>query len=83
VVARYAAELDAIADEHRGETVLVVGHESAACASLPVVAANLAPPYGDRFRHLRNGETVELEGDADGWRLLSWGDVALARATSA
>lgn len=81
VVARYAAELASIADEHPGETVLVVGHESAACAALPVLAANLTPPYDDRFRHLRNGETVELEGDADGWRLVRWGDAVLAGAT--
>ena len=81
VVARYAAGLAAIADEHRGETVLVVGHESAACAALPAIAANLTPPYDDRFRQLRNGETVELEGDADGWRLVRWGDAVLAAAS--
>jgi broad specificity phosphatase PhoE len=71
VVERYRAQLGAIADEHRGETVLVVGHESAACAALPALC--LAPPYDEGLRRLGNGETAELEGDADGWRLVRWG----------
>jgi broad specificity phosphatase PhoE len=71
VVDRYRAQLDAIADEHRGETVLVVGHESAACAALPALC--VSPPYADDLRRLGHGETAELEGDADGWRLVRWG----------
>ena len=82
VVARYSAELGAIADEHRGETVLVVGHESALCSALPVVLG-LRPPYGDGLRHLPNGATVEIENDADGWRLLRWADVAADDLVSA
>jgi broad specificity phosphatase PhoE len=71
VVDRYRGQLSAIADEHRGETVLVVGHESAACAALPALC--LAPPFERDLRRLDNGETVEVLGDADGWRLVRWG----------
>jgi broad specificity phosphatase PhoE len=71
VVERYRAQLGAIADEHRGETVLVVGHESAACAALPALC--LPPPFPPELRRLGHGETAELEGDADGWRLVRWG----------
>ncbi|MGH3414546.1 MAG: histidine phosphatase family protein [Marmoricola sp.] len=74
VVDRYRDQLGEIADQHRGETVLVVGHESAACVALSAIADNVHPPYGDDLRHLRNGETVELMIDADGVRLLRWGE---------
>lgn len=77
VVARYRDQLQGIADEHRGETVLVIGHESAACAALTTMAGNLAPPYDARFGRLRNGETVEMMMDADGVRLVRWGDLRL------
>ena len=75
LVDRYRAQLGAIADEHRGETVLVVGHESAACAALPALC--VSPPYDDGLRRLGHGETAELEGDADGWRLVRWGSPRL------
>lgn len=74
VVARHQAVLGEITDQHRGETVLVVGHESAACVALAALADNLRPPYGESIRHLRNGETVEMMVDADGYRLVRWGD---------
>ncbi|WP_310961782.1 histidine phosphatase family protein [Nocardioides terrisoli] len=77
VVDRYRDQLGAIADQHRGETVLVVAHESAACVALTTLAGNVAPPYDDRLRRLRNGETAVLMLDADGGRLLRWGDLSL------
>lgn len=69
-VGRVQATLRAIADEHRGETVLVVSHGGAMLASLPPLAG-LPRTYGVGVS-LRNCGVVELEADADGWRLISW-----------
>ena len=65
VVARVRPVLDAIADAHRGEAVLVVAHggvdrRDAGGARLP------AGPHAD----FPNCAYVELEGDATGWRLV-------------
>lgn len=72
VVARYEAALSEIADIHRGENVLVVGHQTAACIALPTLARNVAPRYADRHR-LDNGEYAELVVDSDDWALTGWG----------
>jgi broad specificity phosphatase PhoE len=72
VVARYAATLAEIADLHRGETVLVVGHENAVCISLPSVARNASPDIA-RHSRLDNGESAELVIDGDDWALTRWG----------
>lgn len=74
VVARYGAEFAAIADEHRGETVLVVVHQNAAGITVPFLAGNLALACG-RDHLLGNGEYAELVVDADGWRLVGWSGV--------
>jgi broad specificity phosphatase PhoE len=73
VVARYAATLAEIADAHRGETVLVVTHQTASCIALPSVARNVTPSFADRHR-LDNGESAELVIDGDDWALTRWGD---------
>ena len=62
VVARYAEELGAIADQHRGETVLVVGHQLA-------TAVAVWARTGER-RMLDNGGWLEVAVDADDWRLV-------------
>jgi broad specificity phosphatase PhoE len=51
----YVAELEALADLHRGETVLVVSHSGALRAAVPA----LMP--------LEDGAFVEVAIDADGW----------------
>jgi probable phosphoglycerate mutase len=73
VVQRYAGELSEIADLHRGETVLVVGHQLALGIVVPSLARNLDATWA-RANELSNTETVELEHDADGWVLRRWGD---------
>ncbi|HET6165768.1 MAG TPA: histidine phosphatase family protein [Marmoricola sp.] len=75
VVARYADTLAEIADVHRGETVVVVIHQTAACIALPNLARNVTPSYADRHR-LDNGEYAELVIDSDDWALTAWGGTA-------
>lgn len=77
VVRRYTDAFGEIADLHRGETVLVIGHESIACAALPHVATGLPHPRPDEARELVNGQTIELEGDSDGWVIHRWGRLRL------
>lgn len=72
VVARYAATLAEIADLHRGETVVVVAHQTAACIALPSLARNVTPGFADRHR-LDTGESAELVIDSDDWALTRWG----------
>jgi broad specificity phosphatase PhoE len=72
VVARHRDQFDEIADLHRGETVLVVGHQTALEIVVPTLALNLTPPWA-REHELANTESVELERDADGWVLRRWG----------
>jgi probable phosphoglycerate mutase len=77
VVERYAAVLDEIADDHRGESVLVVSHGGVMCTALPALARNLAPSHS-RDRALGNCDVVALEADADGWVARSWAGSVLA-----
>lgn len=76
VVARYRDELASIADQHPGETVLVVGHQTALCIALPSLAANVSPSYAEHHQ-LDNGESAELLVDAEDWRLTRWAERGL------
>lgn len=71
VVSRYRDQLAEIADQHRGETVLVVTHQTATCIALPALADNLRPSYA-REHELGNGQAAELMIDGDGWRVTRW-----------
>ena len=64
IAARVRAVLDDIADQHRGEAVLVVTHGGAIVATQAV----LGPPAGLSW-DVANTAYVELEGDASGWRI--------------
>ncbi len=68
VVRRYTEELESIADEHRGETVLVVAHQTAASIAVPALCG--VPLGVGRTQQLACGEYAELDGDADGWRMV-------------
>jgi probable phosphoglycerate mutase len=74
VVARYAATLAEVADVHRGETVVVIAHQTASCIALPSLARNITPSFADRHR-LDHGESAELVVDSDDWTLTRWGDL--------
>jgi probable phosphoglycerate mutase len=71
VVARHRDQLEEIADLHRGETVLVVGHQTALGLVVPTLAA--VSFAWTRTNELDNTESIELENDADGWVLRRWG----------
>ena len=72
VVKRHRAQFEEIADLHRGETVLVVGHQTALGILMPGLALGLSLAWA-RDNELANTETVELDRDADGWVLRRWG----------
>ena len=78
VVARHRAELEEIADLHRGETVLVIGHQTALGLVVPTLVPGLSFDW-TRSHELANTESIELEHDADGWVLRRWGGMELGR----
>jgi probable phosphoglycerate mutase len=76
VVQRYAGVLEEIADEHRGESVLVVSHGGAMCMALSALARNLALSHS-RDLPMPHCGVVALEADDDGWVARSWAGTAL------
>lgn len=76
VVARHREQFEEIADLHRGETMLIVGHQTALGIVVPTLAKNLTPAWA-RDHELAKTESVELEYDADGWLLRRWGAKSL------
>ena len=73
VVARCTAVLDEVADEHRGESALVISHGGVMCMVLPVLAANLPATHGHE-KPMPNCGVVAMEADADGWVCRRWAD---------
>jgi broad specificity phosphatase PhoE len=67
VVERHRGQLEEIADQYRGETVLVVGHETALSIAVPALGG-LALDWA-RDQRWANAGTVTVEHDADGWRV--------------
>jgi probable phosphoglycerate mutase len=68
VVERHRGQFEEIADLHRGETALVVGHQTALGIVVPSLARNVTPAWA-RDNELANAECIELETDAEGWVL--------------
>jgi probable phosphoglycerate mutase len=69
-VGRVTDVLEEVADQHRGEAVLVVSHGGAIMAAVTPLAG-LAPERA-RGLTLPNCAAVELEADGKDWRLVSW-----------
>ncbi|WP_426245211.1 histidine phosphatase family protein [Nocardioides sp. LHG3406-4] len=67
IVSRAAGVLEEIADQHRGEAVLVVSHGGAIMTSVPELVDR--PRQWAYDLALPGGGFVALERDADGWRL--------------
>ena len=65
VIARHREVFEEIADSYRGETVFVVGHQTALGLAVPALAGAGAGVE----RGLDHTAVVELHGDADGWTL--------------
>lgn len=68
---KVGAALSEIADQHRGETVLVVATPRILALTLPRLAGNPALPLA-KGRPLVAGGTVEMRADDDGWALDAW-----------
>lgn len=73
------AELDAISDVHRGETVLVVLPGNAIRATVPALVGVHEDYVVSRMA--ARGAVVELAADADGWALRHRHDDAVADET--
>ncbi len=71
VVRRMRAELESLADEHRGESVLVISHGGSMSMALPRLASNVRADFAVG-KPIDNTGTCELAVDADGWVLRSW-----------
>jgi probable phosphoglycerate mutase len=71
ILARVSEELEAIVDEHRGETVLVVSHGGVMSFAVPHLAANVRDDFA-KGRALRPCDLVEVAADADAWVLRAW-----------
>ena len=65
------AELELVADQHRGEAVLAISHGDAIRAGVTALARNLSSSFPES-RAVPSCGVVELEADADGWRVVSW-----------
>ena len=71
LAARVTEVLEEVADEHRGEAVLVVTHGGALLAALAPLAG--IPAERLRERSLPPCAAVELEADGERWSVTSWG----------
>ncbi|MBA3250289.1 MAG: histidine phosphatase family protein [Geodermatophilaceae bacterium] len=71
VGARFAAALEEVADQHRGETVVVVSHGGAMALALPSLCGNASPAL--RQAHwLPHCGLAEVSIGAQGWELGPW-----------
>lgn len=75
LVARVRDCLESLADRFRGETVVAVSHGGALTLALPVICGQSARELA--AQPLANTAVVELDGDADGWRLVSWAETTV------
>jgi broad specificity phosphatase PhoE len=77
VVARYRAALAGIADQHRGETVVVVSHGGVMSLCLPHLCGNVSDDLA-RARWIPNCGMARVLVDADDWALHDWPGVETA-----
>jgi hypothetical protein len=66
----FGGALQTIADEHRGETVLVVTDAGRVSREVPRLTLNVPADFG--AERPTEGVLVEIACDADGWVLRSW-----------
>lgn len=68
IAARVLAVLEGVADQYRGETVLVVSHGGVILALMGRLAPG-SPTAPKSSYDVLNGSTYSFERDADGWRV--------------
>jgi broad specificity phosphatase PhoE len=74
--ARVGGRLQRVAQDHRGETVVVVGHGGTIAASV-VELGGLTLAHSREFNHeTRNTAITEWRTDESGWRLARFNDAA-------
>lgn len=71
IVERFRAALETIADQHRGETVVVFTHGGVMSLAVPRLARNVRNDLARR-QYLPNAEPAEVLVDADGFRVVTW-----------
>ncbi len=71
VMRRYREALQGIADQHRGETVVVVSHGGVMSFVLPRLEHAVRADLVERA-FLPNCGVAEVEADGDGFRVLAW-----------
>jgi broad specificity phosphatase PhoE len=71
VVARFRETLQAIADQFRGETVLVFSHGGVMSFVLPRISGNVRDDLA-AAKFLPNCAVAEVSVDGDGFEVLSW-----------
>jgi probable phosphoglycerate mutase len=76
VLQRYRAALESIADQHRGETVLVFSHGGVMSLCLPRLDRRVLNDLGDQD-FVPNCAPVEVAIGDDGFQLVSWPGHAL------
>lgn len=79
IIDRMTVELESIADQHRGESVLVVSHGGVMSLALPYLAGNADNAMAVGL-DLANCATCELAADSDGWVMRSWAGTGLGDA---
>lgn len=79
ILARLSDIVDELADQYRGETVVLVTHGGISTLGLVALCRNLSLEATDR-RPLENGETAEIEVDSSGWTCLRWAGVPVRGA---
>lgn len=71
VVQRFKQAVGEIADTHRGETVLVFTHGAVMSLAVPQLSFNVRSDFAAQ-KLMPSCVAVEVEVDADGWRIVSW-----------
>ena len=69
VVRRFSGALDALADQHRGESVVVISHGGVMSLAIADTSTNATSEL-TRQRLLPHCSVVTVEIDGDGWRLV-------------
>lgn len=71
VLTRFTAALQAIADVHRGERIIVFSHGGIMSFAVPRLAGNVRNDLARRM-YLPNAEPARIEIGDDGWTVLTW-----------